>query len=733
MTGANKKPFLSVRDIKRVAGLACLELVQVLVIATIALRLWMIDFRVPFNYCGDTLWFVVPIKGMIENGWTYDIPQLSAPFALSAAAFPAMTHFDWSIMKVISLFSSDPGMVLNVFWLVSVVLSAWSATLALHLLGVKNWMALGMGVVYAFLPFMFLRNVGHIVLVYYCVPMLILLAIYIARNCEHPRSSIVRLLGYSAAVAQGLNYIYFSFFAVLLVTFAGWLGFVQKRSWEPVKVAAIAVGIIVLAASLNLAPSFFSWHTHGKPPDMSYKSPQEAEIYGLKIRKMLSPHEANRLPIFSQWGQRDKSINFPNENENVTARLGPMAAAGLLFLLMVSLGLVRHQHVHESDLIKPIASLALFSLLLTTVGGFGAIFNQIFPDFRGYNRFSVFIAFLALAGIGLWWQMRIRTTVTQYTQKILVVGFIVLIAFSLYDQLLDSGHLNNRRPADEMSAKHEREFVEQIEAKVPLGTSVFQLPLTGFPADGGNVRMLPYEHARPYIWSSHLRWSWPSFSQQHRNWLDQLDGLEGADLVNALVLSKFRLIWVDRFGYPDNGESMISSLIAVGAADMLPGKSPRYTVLDMTEVAERLQRQLGNEEFARRQTALLEVPILTWGKGLYPLEYNPEGRKFRWSQAESTTEIHNRCSAPWTGVLSFYVAAGKIGKFTVSTGNQSISISATNEPTRVELPLTLKPSGSVEVYFVGEMGKINLPSGETRDLHFYLMDIQLQAVPVSKF
>ena len=63
--------------------------------------------------------------------------------------------------------------------------------------------------------------------------------------------------------------------------------------------------------------------------------------------------------------------------------------------------------------------------------------------------------------------------------------------------------------------------------------------------------------------------------------LKQLNGLEGAGLAEALVLSKFSLIWLDRFGDADNGERMISSLIAIGAKDILPGMSPRYVARDL--------------------------------------------------------------------------------------------------------------------------------------------------------
>jgi phosphoglycerol transferase len=718
-------------DRKQVVAFVLLELVVVAAIETIVLHLWKIDISVPFNYWGDTLWFVVPVKGITQNGWAYEIPQLSAPFSLSAIAFPSVTNLDWLWMKGISVVVSSAGAILNIFWLFSIVLTAWSATLALCLLRVNRWMAFGMGIVYAFLPFALLRNTAHINLVYYCVPLLSLLAIYFAQGCEHPRSLLVCTFGYGAALAQGFDYIYYSFFSVLLFAFAGCLGFWRIKSWKPIKGAAIACSTILLASLLNLTPSFLSWYKNGKP-DVNYKSPEQAEIYGLKIRKMLAPHEANIAPLFRQWGQKDKSINFPNENENASARLGPMAAAGLLLLLMTSLGVGRTaEATYEWSAIRSAASLALFCLLFATVGGLGAIFNQIIPDFRGYNRFSVFIAFFALAGLGWWWQTRMQK-VSPRARIVLTLGFVLLIVFSLYDQLLDARPLNSRRSMDELAAKHERDVIRQIEAKADDGALIFQLPLTGFPPDGGKERMLPYDHARPYLWSSKLHWSWPSFTEEHQFWVDRLDGFDNKELAEALVLSRFSLVWIDRFGYADNGDAAIMSLIAAGAKDYLPNRSSRYVVLDLSPVAERLHQEYSSEEIGYRQDALLNGPIFEWGSGFYSLEHSKEGRKFRWSQAVSTAVVRNPKRASRSVVLSFYVASGKRGEFTVSAGTKKLSVASSTDPTHVEVPLTLAPKSNVEVRFAGNMGKIDLPPGETRDLHFYLMDLHLGAVELGK-
>lgn len=48
------------------------------------------------------------------------------------------------------------------------------------------------------------------------------------------------------------------------------------------------------------------------------------------------------------------------------------------------------------------------------------------------------------------------------------------------------------------------------------------------------------------------------------------------------------------------------------------------------------------------------------------------------------------------------------------------------EVTHVELPLVLKPEAIEKVRFSGDMGRITLPHGENRDLHFYLMDLRIK-------
>lgn len=582
--------------------------VLVLIIAAIVLRLYDYDLKVPFSYWGDSIVILAFIKGIILNGWAWSIPQLSAPFEFSAAAFPIATSFDWLLIKGLSVFTSELGLIVNGFWLLTLSFSAWSATYTMQLLRVDRSLAYAGGILYALLPYAFLRNVGHLNLVYYLVPLIALLATHIASGFTAVGENARRttLLGYAACTAQGFNYVYFSFFGVLLLTFSGLLGYAKLRTREPLKISAIAVSLLVSATALNLAPSLYSWHKYGKPPDTSYKSVAEAEIYGAKLRQMVSPHSDNLIPGLGHWGQRDLAAHFPNENENVTARLGLVASAGFFLLLLASFGVVTIRDTKFNDALKSMASLSLFSFLVITVGGIGAIINIVtVPDIRAYNRFSVFIAWFSLAAIAVFFTRAEETAPSTRKRRrwlpiLLIAGFLL----SLYDQLLDRKLMLAQQQPDSRRHQEDRRVVQKMSALLPNGGTIFQLPVAGFPIISVHEKMVSYDHLRPFLWSpSNFKWSSPSFSQHHRAWQERVQKIAGADLLDALAFSGFDLIWIDRSAYKDNGNGLIADLLNARATRLLGGDTDHIVLLDIRGRNRQLKSTLGNEGFAAQAKA----------------------------------------------------------------------------------------------------------------------------------
>lgn len=718
--------------------IAIIEAVLVIALSVMVLRLYRYDLTVPLHYSGDAIFFLALIKGMILNGWTYNIPQLSAPFALDVASYSYMTNLDWSMMKIISLITSEPGSTVNLYWLLSIVFTAWTASLSLYLITGNGWFSILSGIVYAFLPFAILRNTGHIALVFSWVPLICLLAIHIAEGKPNGKNdAVVRGLGYLGCVLQGFSYLYFSFFAVLLFGCSGAIAFVQNRSLRSLKIAFFSVVVIVVTMIVNMSPTLYSWYQFGKPPGMDFKMLSDAELYGLKIRTLLAPQADNPIPFLSYWAKRNAVGAFPNENENRTARLGTFTSFGFL-LLLGFLILPTDVRTNEYIKIRRVAALGLFTLLISTVGGLGAVINVLtVPDIRCYNRFSVFLAFFSLAVLGIWFSDRLLRTNRPASKKVLIGIITILGLLSLYDQLLDAKPLRERQAFDLACAYHEREMVQLMEKNFPFGAMIFQLPLAGFPSAEIFDRMISYDHARPYLWSSHLRWSWPHFSEASSAWRNKIEVLHGNNLVTALALSGFDGVWVDRYAYKDNGQVVISDLEDGGAREVLSGMSQRYAILDLQSIRTNLVKQLGKEGSDAAADQFFHPTIVKWGKGFYASEKTLAGQHFRWSMNRSSIFVSNP-SEQWRKVrMNFLIQSEGTGKIDISLAGQNIEVNCSTISSNVFLDFELKPREVAEIAFVGRVPMVVAPK-DPRELYFAIIDpkvsdsiVEKQAAPHS--
>lgn len=511
-------------------------------------------------------------------------------------------------MKGISFFTYEPGHVLNLFWLLTLVLSAWSSSYASYQIGLNRLMAFILGVLYAFLPFALLRNVAHLNLVYYIVPLLCLLAVVILNRgggVRNTRQAII--VGLLACVLQGFNYIYYSFFAVLIFFISAIFAWDKSKGIKQLRLPLASIILILLSTAINLTPWLISKSVHGSPPEMAYKNTAEAEIYGAKIRKMLAPHPNNLIKPLAKYASKDIQSNFPNENENVTVRLGFFGAAGLLLSILFVLR--RRAHASSDDVILSVSSLCVVTLLFIVVGGFGAVINLItVPDIRAYNRFSVFLSFFAMTVFGLWIHS-LGNKCDKLRGGIVLSALLFFALFSLYDQLLDRHGLVAQQQGDTKRAHDERKTVEVLEQALPNGAAVLQLPFTGFPPLANFNDMWSYDHARAYLWSRHLKWSWPSFSQRHRAWQTTMAEKRGGDFLNFAILSGFQAIWIDRAAYKDGGAELISSL-SQGAVVRIPLPSDRFVVLDLRQEANVLKSTMPPSKFNQLSSEVLESTIV---------------------------------------------------------------------------------------------------------------------------
>lgn len=714
-----------------------------MLVLCLVLRVDRLDLHVPFTYWGDALYFDSWVKGLMNGNWPWHNDHLGMPFGADWQDFPINMTIEVVMVRILAIFTSSPGLVLNLLWLLGTAASAGFAAYCLQRLGVARWIAASLAIIYALQPFTFYRGVSHLNLIFYLVPLLATAAVEIAAGRIQggqsdglnttPTSRSKRLSVtlrsipayiYVACLAQGFSYIYNSFFSVVLVAVAALLARAVYRRKSALAASALMVTVICGATLINLAPSLAYWAEHGTNPAMAYKSPAMAEIYGLKLRHLLTPIPENPLPPIRYIQEKLDNAGFPGENENAMSRLGTIGSVGLLFLLTSALISCLRKPFGDNaaaGVLGACSALTLACLLLATVGGFGALFNVfVAPDIRCYNRIVVFIDFFALTAVGL-----LLTRASAWLRRncpgpILAGTLVLLIVFGVSDEAIPA--LYRDHAARESQFKLDDAFVRSIESTLPRNASVFQLPVSGFPADGAPFQMRIYDQARPYLHSDTLRWSWGAVSgREGGEWVRQTSNLPAKEMLKRLSAVGFSGVWIDRLGYAPGASPEREIQEALGSQP-LQRSDGRIAFYGLRAYTEQLRTSDPHHNaYVAQQYALHPIEI-TFPTGFYAEERNDK-QTWRWCSRHGVMQLHNALPQPRTLrlAMTLQTSGAKPETITISAAGQSERIELTTNTESYARKIQLPPMGTASVSFDCECKPINAP-GDSRSLYFALVN-----------
>jgi len=192
-----------------------------------------------------------------------------------------------------------------------------------------------------------------------------------------------------------------------------------------------------------------------------------------------------------------------------------------------------------------------------SVGGLSSVFEFVItPDVRAWNRISVVIAFLSLLAVALLLDALVRRLRARRLGAVLA-GLLLagVLAFGAFEQTTAADV-----PAYGANAREwhsDGVFVDRIQARLPRGASVVQLPYVPFPEGypntpvGGPVATYAtkYEPLRGYLHSSTLRWSYGAIKGRPADWASQLAGRPLSYLLAAVTAAGFDGVWVDPAGF----------------------------------------------------------------------------------------------------------------------------------------------------------------------------------------
>ena len=286
------------------------------------------------------------------------------------------------------------------------------------------------------------------------------------------------------------------------------------------------------------------------------------------------------------------------------------------------------------------------SFLVATVGGLSSLIALfVTADARGWNRMSLVIAFFSLLGAALLLD-RGRARMRARGWPVWVGG--VAIAGVLVAGVLDEtshSFLPVLGPTRQ-EWKSDSAFTSQIQARMPRGASIFQLPQMPFPEGYGEASYgleiygggfsTGYELMRGYLHSSSLRWSYGAMKGRPADWASELVTKPLSFAVYAAAVDGFEGLWVDLRGYDYRNRTPLKTELRqlTGARPLL---SPLHDLefFDLRPLRQRLR--------ATQPAATLQV-LRTYS--LHPL---------RSTCTRTGLQLENPSASPRRAIVSFTI------------------------------------------------------------------------------
>ena len=720
---------------RRWAAEAAWHLLAALVTVGVLVAGWRLDtadFRAPFTYEYDALLILPLVKATIERGSHWTNERLGAPGVQELHDFPIVDHLHFAVIWVLGRFFPDPVVVFNLFYLLTYPLTTLSAMFVLRRLGLSVPAAATGGLLFAFQPYHYLRGQMHYFLAaYYVLPLTVLVMLWICRGRlpffeATPDGSYkfrVRtadtLAAVLIAVATASAGAYYAFFGCALLACAGVYAWVALKTWKGIASAGLVVLVVFVAGLVNHAPTFPYEYRYGHNSRPHARMAEDAERYGLKIAQLVLP-VAQHNPVgigddvwFDPAAVRSmyQAPSFKELNESEWDPVGLIAAIGYVMLLVLTVVPLRRQWP-----VGPLVALTVFATLLSTLGGFGAVFNLLVSaQVRCYNRVSIYIAFFALILV-CWLIDRFFDSRRGWARRLRWPAFLAVGVFGLWDQTNETwfpdlrvakpGYVGADLAREKTAERYwkDRAFFERVEAILGEGM-VFTYPYVEYPEGqpyqehGSPGTIESYEMARGYLHTHSLRWSFGAMKgREWDTWMRDVAGswANRERFLARLVSAGFEGLLVDTRGMnPGNFAKLKEAIERPGGALREVHPDGRLYFFDLRGHREYLRRNFGPAQFDAMARAEYESLLVLWLRGFNC--YEPVGYEWRshWCGKSGQMVFVNRSDRTITAVakMQFRTIFKNTARLRISGGvwADEVEIGPDERPPEYAVRLVIPP------------------------------------------
>ncbi|MDP3069613.1 MAG: hypothetical protein Q8N18_04960 [Opitutaceae bacterium] len=648
---------------------ALVGLVAAVVWITHYQRWTLASWTVPTDYYVDAMETLARLKAASEGDIvplrSQIIERLGAPYGASWNAYPTP---DKPLMLALGALVHLIGLheTANFGLMLAQITSALAFYFVARWMRCRwEWAAAG-ALLFAFTYHTVHRGLSHFSLVFTWTVPLGLLAVWLVAGSKRLawRSAGAAVCGV-AAIALGVSNPYNLLFWLQLMGWAlviQWFG-ARRRPNLQIGGAAIAAGLLAFAAMH--AEGWLHVEDTGALPLLA-RNYAGTEMYALKPVEMFIPPAYHRWDWLAFFGHRYTRWSGWR-GEAFLPYLGIVGMAGFAWLALVALRRVVRR--------EPLPGPALAVGWVMAYGMIGGVTNLLafyadFQVFRATNRVVVFISAIILCFVVLRlsrWTARWRPG-WSHALAALIAGIGVWEQIPKRDGATDMKALA-------AAVQGDRAFGRELEAALPAGAKVFQLPVLGFPEVQTPHKLDDYEHFRPYLVSTTLQFSYGAAKLRARSrWQRDLEGRPMAEMVPRLEQYGFAALYINRKGYADRAEGLLRDLDQMGYSRRIEAPLGNQVVVFLRPV-DRPRRPLGQE--------------LTLGQGWHARSE----AGVRWAHGDAALSYYNHLSYPIAADIRLTLTARDRRVVVLTHEDEPMQeIEVNREARRVLLPgVTLAP------------------------------------------
>jgi len=347
----------------------------------------------------------------------------------------------------------------------------------------------------------------------------------------------------------------------------------------------------------------------------------------------------------------------------------------------------------KHKLLYKLSVVNIFILLFATTGGFGTTFAYfVSPQIRCYNRISPFILFICIFSLLYFIKYQLQKIKNKILKLFIYLTIIILTIVTVQDQVPPLVRNKNSFTALYEEFINDQLFIKEIEKSLPQQANILQLPYKDFPETLPIHKLGDYDLFKGFVQSQKIKWSYATIKGRYSGRvMEKISAYSTQKLLETLCLLDFDGIYIDRFGYVDNGQQLEKDISSLITSKPTVSSNQRLVFFNIQNFKKKFLSQYQPTEITNLKKQILSHPIYEWKEGCYELEAT--NQPHRWCSRQSKLNIYNPFEKKTQMSLRFIANSGypKVSDLFIKINKYTDKVDINNQGAKYNKTITINP------------------------------------------